>query len=251
MTGWLSATTMSQRRVDANLFNHLIRPRARCHRDGQAERLGGPQVDHQLDVGGLLFGEDSGLRPLQELVDEVRGASASVAGAHAMRPDGGLAGRDDEVPLIRPARARRLARRRRGCPGRGLPRRLASDRRGSGEEGEGYASNDARRTRHAHPQLYRRDSGSVSNGAACVNLAHQRGRPAPDSGPTPARRLRDHQLKTAKVRCSRVRPLSVRSWGKVIAMSCREPSREPPEVMRRNPPRFSGLAEAGARVRRK
>ena len=36
--------------------------------NGQAEGLGGFKIDHQLERGGLLHGEVSGLGPLEDLV---------------------------------------------------------------------------------------------------------------------------------------------------------------------------------------
>ena len=46
-------------------FNHLISPREKCRRDGQAERLGSLEVDHELKFGGLLDRQISRLRTHQ------------------------------------------------------------------------------------------------------------------------------------------------------------------------------------------
>ena len=55
-------------------LDHLIRPQQQRRRDRQAERLGGLEVDDQLELGRLLDGEVGGLRALEDLVHEVGGA---------------------------------------------------------------------------------------------------------------------------------------------------------------------------------
>src|SRR5437773_1162194 len=51
------------------LLDHFIRPPQQRRRDRQAERLGGLEVDDQLEFGRLLHGEIGGLRAFQDLVD--------------------------------------------------------------------------------------------------------------------------------------------------------------------------------------
>jgi hypothetical protein len=46
------------------LLNHLIRPLQERRRDREAEGLGGPEVDHQLKLGGLCAGEEEVFIPL-------------------------------------------------------------------------------------------------------------------------------------------------------------------------------------------
>jgi hypothetical protein len=47
---------------DERLLDHLIRPSEQRRWDRQAEGFGGLEVDHQLELGGLLDGEIGGLR---------------------------------------------------------------------------------------------------------------------------------------------------------------------------------------------
>src|SRR4029453_6543375 len=51
------------------LLNDLIRPRKHRRRDRETEGLGGLQVDHQLELGGLLDGNIASVRASQDLVD--------------------------------------------------------------------------------------------------------------------------------------------------------------------------------------
>src|SRR4029453_191111 len=50
------------------LLDHLIRPPQERRRDGQAERLGGLEVDDQLKLRGLLYGQVGGIGAFQDLV---------------------------------------------------------------------------------------------------------------------------------------------------------------------------------------
>ena len=52
------------------LSDHLVRPEEEQRRDGEAERLGGLQVEHQLEFGGLLDRQAPRLRPPKDLVYE-------------------------------------------------------------------------------------------------------------------------------------------------------------------------------------
>ena len=49
-------------------LDHVIRPLQERRRDREAERLGGLEVDDQLELTGLLDGEVARLRALQDLV---------------------------------------------------------------------------------------------------------------------------------------------------------------------------------------
>jgi hypothetical protein len=51
----------------ADSFNHLIRPLQDRRRDRQAERLGGLEVDDELELGGLLDRKLGGLALLSIL----------------------------------------------------------------------------------------------------------------------------------------------------------------------------------------
>src|SRR5215470_18803766 len=59
---------------DGSLLDHLIRPREHRLRNSQAKRLGGLEVDHQLELGGLLDGQVGGLGTLEDLVHVGSGA---------------------------------------------------------------------------------------------------------------------------------------------------------------------------------
>ena len=58
-------------------------------RDRQAERLGGPQVEDQLDLRGLLNREIRRLRPFEYLLHQTRGLAAELI---AVRPVAGQSG---------------------------------------------------------------------------------------------------------------------------------------------------------------
>src|SRR5215472_1506448 len=63
----------------ASLLDHLIRPQEERLRDRQSEGLGGLEVDDELELGGLLYREVAGLRPLQNLVHVCRSAPIDVS----------------------------------------------------------------------------------------------------------------------------------------------------------------------------
>jgi hypothetical protein len=48
--------------------NHFICLQENGRRNGQAERLGGPEIEHQLEFRRLLHGQVSGLGPLENLI---------------------------------------------------------------------------------------------------------------------------------------------------------------------------------------
>src|SRR6266446_2645832 len=59
-------------------INHLIRPLQEGLGGRQAERLGGLEVDHQLELRRLLDGEVAGLGALENLIHVVGGAAVHV-----------------------------------------------------------------------------------------------------------------------------------------------------------------------------
>src|SRR5258708_14039007 len=67
------------------LLDHRIRPLQERRRDRQAERLGGLEVDDQLELGRLLDGEISRLGPLENLVDIEGGPPIVVRHVDAVR----------------------------------------------------------------------------------------------------------------------------------------------------------------------
>src|SRR5438034_831754 len=71
--------TQSHRETFAgSSFDDLIRPQQQRRRDRQTERLGGLEVNHELELRGLLDGEVARLRALEDLVDEGGGAPKTV-----------------------------------------------------------------------------------------------------------------------------------------------------------------------------
>src|SRR5215470_6505127 len=66
-------------------LDHLIRPRQQRRRDRQAESLGGLEVDHQLELGGLLDGEAGRLRAFEDPVDISGCTTEIVRDAYAIR----------------------------------------------------------------------------------------------------------------------------------------------------------------------
>src|SRR5215471_2294234 len=62
-----------------SLLNNLIGPQQQRLRDGEAKRLGGLEIDNQLELGGLLDGEIGRLRAFQNLVHVDRRATKHVA----------------------------------------------------------------------------------------------------------------------------------------------------------------------------
>ena len=70
-----SCCTVKAGDVRFRSFNDLIRPQQQRRRDSEAERLGGLEVDHQLELRGLLDRKVGGLGAFQDLVDVYRCAT--------------------------------------------------------------------------------------------------------------------------------------------------------------------------------
>jgi hypothetical protein len=51
------------------LFDHLVGTAEQHRWDGKAERLGGLEINDEIELGGLLHGKIGGLCPAQDLVD--------------------------------------------------------------------------------------------------------------------------------------------------------------------------------------
>src|SRR5215468_4820530 len=67
------------------LLDDLVRPRQHRRRDREAERLGGLEVDHQLELRRLLDRKVSGLGTLEDLVDVEGGALRQTAQIRSIR----------------------------------------------------------------------------------------------------------------------------------------------------------------------
>ena len=66
--------TTAEARLRNILLDHVIRAPKERRRHGEPNRLGGFEVDHQLELGGLLHGQVGGLGAFQDLVDIGRSA---------------------------------------------------------------------------------------------------------------------------------------------------------------------------------
>src|ERR1700674_3678301 len=64
--------------ITASLFYDLVDAQKERLGDGQAERLGGRQIDDEIEFGRLLDRDVGRLRPAQNLVDIVGGAPEQV-----------------------------------------------------------------------------------------------------------------------------------------------------------------------------
>src|SRR5215211_2669059 len=64
--------------VLAHLFDHLVGAREQRGRDVEPERLGGLDVDHELELGRLLDRDVGWLRSAQNLVDKLGGPSVEL-----------------------------------------------------------------------------------------------------------------------------------------------------------------------------
>ena len=61
------------------LFDHLVGGSKLRRRNGQAERLGGLEVDDELELGRRLNWQIGGFRTAKDAVDVIRGAAKQVA----------------------------------------------------------------------------------------------------------------------------------------------------------------------------
>src|SRR5207249_4760559 len=68
----------------ARLANHLIRLEEEGRREGEAERLGGLEVDNQLELMGALHRQVGRFSAFQDFVHKDRRALAPVVGRHAI-----------------------------------------------------------------------------------------------------------------------------------------------------------------------
>src|SRR2546426_5935208 len=59
----------AQRRTSTPLFDHLVRPEQDRLRDREAERLGGLEVDHELELCRLLDRQVAGLGAFEDFVN--------------------------------------------------------------------------------------------------------------------------------------------------------------------------------------
>jgi hypothetical protein len=73
-------------------LNHLIRPLQERRRDRQTERLGGLEVDEELELGGLLYREVGGPDAFEDLVDVQGSLPEHVIKIRAVRHEGARMG---------------------------------------------------------------------------------------------------------------------------------------------------------------
>src|SRR5712691_1381830 len=83
------------------LSDHLVRQEEECRRESEAERLGGLEVDDQLELGGLLDGEVPRLGAFQDAVHIVRSTAKHLRKA---RPIGHQPARLHKLPLAEEGR---------------------------------------------------------------------------------------------------------------------------------------------------
>src|SRR5262249_28327262 len=65
---WSASKSVTPRWSSTGLFNDLVGAQQQRLRNRQAQRLGGLEIDHQLELGGLLDWEISGLGAFEDLV---------------------------------------------------------------------------------------------------------------------------------------------------------------------------------------
>ena len=63
------------------LFDHLVGACEERGRHGQAKRLGGLEIDHEFEFGGLLDRKIGGLCPLEDLIDILRSTAEGICEA--------------------------------------------------------------------------------------------------------------------------------------------------------------------------
>jgi hypothetical protein len=69
----------------ACLLDHFVGTQQQRLRDREPKSLRGPEVDHQLVSGGLLYGQISGLGALEDLVDAACAAAPEIREARPVR----------------------------------------------------------------------------------------------------------------------------------------------------------------------
>src|SRR5215471_16348735 len=65
-------------------FDHLVSARKQRRRNSKPNSSRAPQVDNELESSGLFDGKVARLRPLDDLVDVIRGAAEQVSCVHAV-----------------------------------------------------------------------------------------------------------------------------------------------------------------------
>src|SRR5882724_10489081 len=78
---WLVTDALARAHV---LLQDLVRPQPEGGRDREAERLRGLEIDHQLELGGLLDRQVGGPRALEDLVHEGGGALPDIVDLRAI-----------------------------------------------------------------------------------------------------------------------------------------------------------------------
>src|SRR6516162_2000041 len=77
-TGWIAPACL------AHSFDHLVSAREQPRRNSKPNSSRAPQVDNELESSGLFDGKVARLRPLDDLVDVIRGAAEQVSCVHAV-----------------------------------------------------------------------------------------------------------------------------------------------------------------------
>jgi hypothetical protein len=72
VAAWRTMLPIKKRSFSFRLLDDLVSAGEQRWRDSEAERIGGFEVDHQLELGWLLDRQVGGFRAFQDLVDEDR-----------------------------------------------------------------------------------------------------------------------------------------------------------------------------------
>ena len=84
--------------VEHALVDHLVRPQQQRLRDREAERLGGLEIDDQLEFRRLLDGQIGGLSALDDSIDVSSCLAEPIVVAWAIRHQSAIA--NDEAKLL-------------------------------------------------------------------------------------------------------------------------------------------------------
>jgi hypothetical protein len=97
-----------------HLLDHLVGTGEDRLRQGEAERLGGLEVDRELEMGRLLHGQLAGRGAAKDTNHVIRGAPAQLGKVGAITEETPFSGHPVPLAHCRQARRKRLRGERRG-----------------------------------------------------------------------------------------------------------------------------------------